>query len=164
MTEGNTVIRLFQNASSGVPVGSLLSPLQYVDAALSGSELEELFEMDTELPGVCVFEEDQLAGIVTRELLYEEMSGRYGFGLFANRPIRKIMQTEFLTVDESVSVEEAARLAMQRPQKNLYDFITVTKDGEYSGIVTIRNLILHLAISPVSAPMKRISDMGSISI
>jgi len=150
--------------NSGLPVGSLASPLQYVDAALSGSELEQLFEMDAELPGVCVFEEDQLAGVVTRELLYEKMSGRYGFGLFANRPIRKIMQTEFLTVDESVLVEEAARLAMQRPQKNLYDFITVTKDGDYSGVVTIRDLILHLAISPVSAPMKRMSDMGSIRI
>ena len=150
--------------SPGLPVGSLASPLQYVDAALSGSELEQLFEMDGELPGVCVFEEEQLAGVVTRELLYEKMSGRYGFGLFANRPIRKIMQTEFLTVDESVSVEEAARLAMQRPLKNLYDFITVTKDGDYSGVITIRDLILHLAMSPVSAPMKRISDMGSIRI
>jgi CBS domain-containing protein len=104
---------------------------------------------------VCVFEDEKLVGVVTRELLYEKMSGRYGFGLFANRPIRKIMQTEFLVVDESVSVEEAARLAMQRPQKNLYDFITVTKDGDYSGVITIRDLLLHLAMSPVSAPMKR---------
>ncbi len=150
--------------SSGLPVGTLASPLQYVDAALSGSELEQLFEMDSALPGVCVFEDEQLVGVVTRELLYEKMSGRYGFGLFANRPIRKIMQTEFLAVDESVHVEDAARMAMQRPQKNLYDFITVTKDGDYSGVVTIRDLILHLAISPVPAPIKRTSDMGSIRI
>lgn len=129
---------------SGITVGDLSAPVQYVDAALSGSELEQLFAMNDSLPGVCVFEDERLSGVVTRELLYEKMSGRYGFGLFANRSIQKIMKTEFLTVDAMTSVEAAARLAMQRPSNSLYDFITVTRDGEYCGVVTIRDLISHM--------------------
>lgn len=131
-------------ANENFSVGDLATPVQYVDAALSGSELEQLFAMDESLPGVCVFEDENLAGVVTRELLYEKMSGRYGFGLFANRSIRKIMKTEFLSVDASMSVDMVAQLAMQRPSCSLYDFITVIRDGDYSGVVTIRDLILHM--------------------
>jgi len=143
--------------TSDFTVGELASPVQYVDSALSGSELEQLFAMDESLPGVCVFEDDKLAGVVTRELLYEKMSGRYGFGLFANRSIQKIMKTEYLTVDEVTPVETVAQLAMQRPSCSLYDFITVVRDGDYSGVVTIRDLILHMTASrsrtvPVADP------------
>ncbi len=142
---------------SACTVGDLATPVQYVDSALSGSELEQLFAMDESLPGVCVFEDERLAGVVTRELLYEKMSGRYGFGLFANRSVQKIMKTEFLTVDERTPVETAAQLAMQRPSCSLYDFITVIRDGDYSGVVTIRDLILHMTASrlrtaPVADP------------
>ena len=133
-----------RNSVRRTRIGEIASPLQFVDAALSASDVEELFDLEPSLPGVCVFKEEVLAGIITRDHLHEKLSGRYGFGLFANRPIANIMLTEFLSVDETTTVETAARLAMQRSEDHLYDFITVTSSGEYAGVVTIRDLILHL--------------------
>lgn len=51
------------------------------------------------------------------------------------------MEVDFLQVDINTPIHTVAKLAMMRDPKQLYDFITVTENGEYFGIVTVKELL-----------------------
>ena len=51
------------------------------------------------------------------------------------------MDTNFLQVDVNTPIHMVAKLAMMRDSEHLYDFITITKDGQYYGIVTVKELL-----------------------
>ena len=51
------------------------------------------------------------------------------------------MDTNFLQVDVNTPIHMVAKLAMMRDSNRLYDFITITKDGQYFGIVTVKELL-----------------------
>ena len=51
------------------------------------------------------------------------------------------MNTNFLSVDYKVPIDRVIKLAMARSKDTLYDFITVTKNSKYYGMVTIKDLI-----------------------
>jgi CBS domain-containing protein len=98
-------------------------------------------ERDRSVSGFCVTEDCYLAGVITRSELYRFLSGQYGYNLYAKKPIEKIMRKEFLRVDHHESIEIVAKKAMSRDIEHLYDFITVTQDGRYFGIVTVKDLL-----------------------
>jgi len=63
------------------------------------------------------------------------------------------MNLDFLSVDYKMAVNAAGRLAMSRPDSMGYDFITVTLDETYYGIVNIKDLadiITHTITQPFS--------------
>jgi two-component system chemotaxis sensor kinase CheA len=80
-------------------------------------------------------------GFMTRTQLNERLGGRYGFTLFSQNPIREIMNTGFLKLNCHISVEQASKLAMQRPFERLYNPIVVEREGNYMGIVTVKDLL-----------------------
>ena len=51
------------------------------------------------------------------------------------------METDFLTVDSQTPINAVTHIAMSRPADKLYDFILVTKNDEYLGTVTIKDLL-----------------------
>jgi FOG: CBS domain len=101
----------------------------------------EFFQKDLSLSGICVSEDGYVIGIVTRNELYKRLSGQYGYTLYSKKPISSIMNGTFLQVDGNESIETVAKKAMGRGYENLYDFITVTRNGKYLGIVTIKDLL-----------------------
>ena len=54
----------------------------------------------------------------------------YGYSLFSNKAIIEIMDTDFLQVDVNTPIHTVAKLAMKRDANHLYDFITVTENGQ----------------------------------
>jgi GGDEF domain-containing protein len=97
--------------------------------------------MITTLPGFCITENDNLVGVITRHDLHLKLSGPYGYSLYANKHIKNIMSREFMCVDFKTPIDVVSKIAMQREQDKLYDFITITKDGKYYGIVTVKDLL-----------------------
>ena len=98
-------------------------------------------EKNSTLSGICIAEDEYLLGVVTRSELYKCLSGRYGFALYANKTIDKIIRKDFLQVDYHESINTVAKKAMNREFEHLYDFITVTHVGKYYGIVTVKDLL-----------------------
>ncbi|MDR2745361.1 MAG: EAL and GGDEF domain-containing protein [Desulfovibrio sp.] len=92
--------------------------------------------------GLCVLSGGVPVGIVTRENLFRILGGQFGFSLHNRKLITEIMDREFLAVDEKEPVNIVAGFAMSRPRDKLYDFIVVTSDQHYRGIVTIKNLLI----------------------
>lgn len=105
-----------------------------VDAAI-------LFDKNPDIQGVTVLDGNKVVGIVTKDKLNQCLGGRYGFSLHQRKKIGSIMERRFLEVDYMTSISVVANTAMERENECLYDFIVVTNKGEYSGIVTVKDLL-----------------------
>lgn len=101
----------------------------------------DLVNKNPDVPGFCIVEDEKVAGVITRNELFKHLSGLYGYNLYSNKQIKTIMSKEFLCLDYRASIEYVARIAMKRDAEKIYDFITITKNGKYFGIVTIKDLL-----------------------
>lgn len=129
------------NQTSNVYIENLCTRTETV---LPSVKVETVFDQLIRSPssiGYCVVENNIVLGIVSREKLISEMSGRYGFSLYQNREISYLMDRNFLSVDCQTPINTVSNIAMARTNEKLYDFIVVTKDGNYIGTVTIKDLL-----------------------
>ena len=101
----------------------------------------EEMKLNPSINEITIVENNVTVGFMTRTALNVTLGGRYGFTLNSKSPIREIMKTDFLKVDCIVPVDEASKLAMQRPFERLYNPIVIERDGKYSGIVTVKDLL-----------------------
>lgn len=90
---------------------------------------------------ICICENDYPVGLVMKHNLDEKLSGLYGYSLFANRPISKVMNQRALIVDQYTPIDVVAKKAMERNDAELYDDIVVTKGMKYLGIVPMKHII-----------------------
>jgi GGDEF domain-containing protein len=101
--------------------------------------------------GLCVVENYEPVGIVTKEKIALKLSGNYGYSLYKNRCISGIMDKEFLRVEYDTPINVVSNLAMERSNDKLYDLIVVTENGKYIGTVTIKDLLQKTTELEVSA-------------
>ncbi|HEX3037518.1 MAG TPA: GGDEF domain-containing protein [Oscillospiraceae bacterium] len=114
------------------------------ETILPSTKVEVVFDKLKRDPlsiGYCVVENGIVLGIVSKEKLTLQMSGRFGFSLNQNRAISYLMDQNFLEVDYQTPINMVSSIAMARPNEKLYDFIVVTKNGKYIGTVTIKDLL-----------------------
>jgi len=122
-------------------VKKISTPLQVIDDTMLIDEVKLLMKKDSTVPGFCIVRKNKLIGVITRSQLDFTISGPYGYSLFSKKEITEIMDPDFLQVDVNTPIHMVAKHAMMRDDKRLYDFITVTKDGRYHGIVTVKELL-----------------------
>lgn len=95
----------------------------------------------SEVVGICVLDQEQVTGVLTREKLFQKLSGQYGFSLYRKKNIGDVAEKNFLMVDGRTSISSVAKIAMEREMDALYDFIVVKEEDKYAGIVTIQDLL-----------------------
>jgi len=101
--------------------------------------------------GLCVVENNEPLGIITKEKIALKLSGNYGYSLYNNRCISGIMDKEFLKVEYDTPINIVTNLAMERSNDKLYDLIVVTENNKYIGTVTIKDLLQKTTELEVSA-------------
>ncbi|MET3728231.1 diguanylate cyclase (GGDEF)-like protein [Fictibacillus halophilus] len=126
-------------------IGKILENAPFVHPETRGAEIDQMFKEDTELEGIVVTNRNIPIGLVTRSHFYQKLGTLYGFNVFIGRPVKLIMNVEPLIVDYSMPLSEVSTLAMKRKKEQLYDFVIITKNSEFLGIVSIKNLLIQLA-------------------
>lgn len=106
--------------------------------------VDKLFSDNTKLYGIVTIKDEVPLSLVTRTYFYERMGNLYGYNLYMGRAIEKIANKKPLIVDYFQSITEVSKLAMERREEELYDFIIVTKEGKYFGVVSIQRLLMTL--------------------
>lgn len=139
------------NAISNIYIQHLCTSSYIVKPQEKVSDVYEIFKRNPSYSGLTVVSDKKPVGIITQEKLAFKLSGQYGYTLHQNKPISDIMDRNFLAIDSKTSVSEVSTLAMSRPNHNLYDFIVVTDDDKYLGIVTIKDLLQKTTELEVSA-------------
>lgn len=124
-----------------VYIGNFCVPQRTLDIGTKVSDASQMIRSDPTLPGFCIVEGNTLVGVTTRNQMTAKLSSQYGYSLYCNRGIDTIMCRSFLCVDFQTPIDIVVRIAMQRDPEKIYDFITVTRDGKYNGIVTVKDLL-----------------------
>ena len=82
------------------------------------------FQRDPMLPGAIVSVGDEVIGLVSRQRFFQLLSHRFGASLFLDAPVQKILGAgphDFLSLDESMSIHEAARRCLARPRDLVFE-------------------------------------------
>ena len=132
---------LLDRMSSEIYICNISTAQKCINPKILVSQVFEVMEKDRSISAICVTEDGNVQGIITRSELYRRLSFQYGYSLHSNKSIDTIMSREFLCVDYHDSIESVAKNAMNRDYDKLYDLVTVTKDGKYFGIVTVKDLL-----------------------
>lgn len=126
---------------SDIYVGNLCVPAVSVNENILIPAVYDMLGKNPDIQGFCVTDEEAVKGVVTREMLHAAVSGVFGYSLHCRQPISSIMETNFLSLDYKTPINIAGKLAMSRMDKKVYDFITITAENRYYGIVTIKDLL-----------------------
>jgi len=132
---------LTDKLSSEIYICNISTAQRCLNQKILVSHVFGIMEKDRTISGLCVTKDDIVIGIITKGELYRKLSSQYGYSLYSNKSVETIMSREFLRVDYHDSIESVAKQAMSRNFDKLYDFIPVTKDGNYFGIVTVKDLL-----------------------
>jgi EAL domain-containing protein (putative c-di-GMP-specific phosphodiesterase class I)/GGDEF domain-containing protein len=91
---------------------------------------------------VFVDEAEHPLGLLTRHYFYSATSGRYGFSVFQRKPADALVRSEFLAVEEGTDLGMLSKLAMGRPEDDLYDpVVIVDRSGRLIGTITMKQLL-----------------------
>jgi two-component system, chemotaxis family, sensor kinase CheA len=135
------VIEQMISSTDKLNIGYLSRPGHCFSPDEKTETIYETMKLNHGITEFTVIENDVAVGFMTRTALNEILGGRYGFTLFSGNPVREIMNTDFLKVNYDIPVEQASKLAMNRPFEQLYNPIVIEQDGKYSGIVTVKDLL-----------------------
>lgn len=104
-------------------------------------KIYEILQNDPSVTEFTVTENGAAIGFMTRTSLIEKFGGRYGFSLNSKKSIQQLTSKNFLSVNYDMPANQVSKLAMQRHYDQLYNPIVVEKEGNYWGIVTIKDLL-----------------------
>ena len=123
-------------------IGHLSKPGYCFSPDAKVEKIYNIMRLNPTITEFAVIEDDAAIGFMTRTTLHETLGGRYGFILHSEKPIREIIKPDFLRVNYNMPVDHVSRLAMQRPFEQQYDPIVIEREGKYSGIVTVKDLLV----------------------
>ena len=139
--ENNRKKSIFSNRITDTSIENIATPLHMISSDMPISNVSKLMESNDSLPGFSIKENNKLIGVITRNKLHLKFSGPYGYSLYNKKPISAIMSRQFMKVDAGTPIDVVAKIAMKRDPLHLYDFITITKEDHYFGIVTVKDLL-----------------------
>lgn len=133
--------RISSNRLTDTSIEQIATPLRTIASHTSISKVSKLMDANDALPGFCIKDGNKLIGVITRNKLHLKFSGPYGYSLYNTKPVTAIMSRNYMKVDASTPIDVVAKIAMKRDPIHLYDFITITKEDEYFGVVTVKDLL-----------------------
>ncbi|ACO81243.1 EAL/GGDEF domain-containing protein [Azotobacter vinelandii CA] len=99
------------------------------------AEVLELFRRQASLNTLAVLDaERRPIGVVQRHALSNVMLKPFGPELFARKPVRRLMDEDFLAVEQTHSLQQISRLLTGRARQSIEEDFVITRDGRYLGI------------------------------
>lgn len=132
---------LYLNKPTAVFVGDICRKGLSVSSSCTGSNILDIFNNNPSLLGIPVVNDNKLTGLIMKDKFFAKLGTQYGFALYVNRSVTILMDNRPLTVDYETTIDNVSKMAMARSEENLYDYIVVTKDSKYYGIVTVKDLL-----------------------
>jgi len=105
----------------------------------------DFFYEKKELQSIVVLDGKKATGLVMRDKIFFQLGTRFGFNLYMDRCITKVMDRNPLMVDYYTSMIEVSQLTMRRSQEKIYDEVIITKYNEYFSTISIKDLLLQVS-------------------
>jgi len=101
----------------------------------------KIFFLTSNYSGVCIINDNIPVGLMMKNSLNSALATQYDVAIFSKRPISLIMDNKPLIVDYYTSIYDVSTAAMERTDDTIYDYIIVTKDSNYYGVVSVKTLL-----------------------
>lgn len=82
-------------------------------------------------------------GIIHKDKLFYKLGQRFGYSVYTKRPVGYIMEKP-LVFEFNTSIEHVALRVLERLDSEIYDAVVVVKNGLYTGIVQIRDILARI--------------------
>lgn len=132
---------MYINKSTTAFVGDICRKSMTVNSTCNGSNILEIFDENPSLYGLPIVDNERLVGLVMKDKFFAKLGTQYGFALYNNRPVSILMNNRPLSVDYETTIDTVSKMAVARTDEALYDYIIVTKDSKFYGIVTVKDLL-----------------------
>lgn len=129
------------NISLSNYIGQIVRIDKAFDISTCCRDIKEYFNIAEDITGAPIIKDAYPVGLVMKHTLDSVLATQYGVAIFTKRPVSLVMDTNPMIVDYYTSVSQVSIAAMSRKTDNLYDYIIVTKNNKYYGIVTIKSLL-----------------------
>ncbi|MBU2700683.1 diguanylate cyclase (GGDEF)-like protein [Sporomusaceae bacterium BoRhaA] len=124
-----------------MPIGAVARMDRGLPATTLGYQIIDYFNKNSRAMGVCIVEDGKPVGLLMKDKFLGNLATQYGIALYMHRPIDLVMDKNPIVVDYHLSLEQVSKLAVSRSEERLYDYIIVTKNEKYYGVITIRRLL-----------------------
>ncbi len=131
----------YLQTSSSISIGEIARFDTPVNSSATGNVINEVFSGCVSVQGIPIVNNGAPVGLIMRSEFYAHLATQFGVAVFMNRPIQLLMNNSPLIVDYHTSIAQVSKTAISRREENLYDYIIITKDGQYYGITTVKNLL-----------------------
>ncbi|MFZ3588163.1 GGDEF domain-containing protein [Bacillus sp. DJP31] len=127
-------------------IGEIAEMIPTIYADSLGTDAHTIFEHNPNIEGIIVVTSQQHpVGLIMKSMFYKKLALRYGLDLFMGRSVELIMDKKPLIVDYFIPITEISKRAMDRGQDHLYDYVIVSKEQYFFGIVSIKTLLIKFA-------------------
>ncbi|CAE6792488.1 EAL domain-containing protein [Paraburkholderia domus] len=136
-----------RTVSSASPSGGMTSAKMMVHAPAlprhaTNNDVLELFNRLPELHAVAVVEHDKPVALINRRSFMDRYALPYHRELFGKRPCLQFANASPVIIEQSMTVEQMAKLLASDDQRYLADgFVITDNDGKYAGLGTGENLV-----------------------
>ncbi|MFM0083217.1 phosphodiesterase [Paraburkholderia sediminicola] len=136
-----------RTVSSASPSGGMASAKMMVHAPAlprhaTNNDVLELFNRLPDLHAVAVVEHDEPVALVNRRSFMDRYALPYHRELFGKRPCLQFANASPVIIEQSMTVEQMAKLLASDDQRYLADgFVITDNDGKYAGLGTGENLV-----------------------
>jgi EAL domain-containing protein (putative c-di-GMP-specific phosphodiesterase class I)/GGDEF domain-containing protein len=124
-----------------MPIGEITQPSTYLAPSVPGVKALEYFNTYPSVHAIPVVQNGQPVGLLMKNKFLASLATQYGVAVYMNRPISMLMDRNPLVMDYDTPLEVVSRSAISRKDDDIYDYILITKDTQYHGVVTIKRLL-----------------------
>ncbi|MFZ5906472.1 MAG: GGDEF domain-containing protein [Nitrospirota bacterium] len=125
-------------------VGAIAQRVEPICPQASVMEAFNRFMKQPGLRSLPVVKGTQTIGMLHRSRFLEnQILGKYGYGFALNqyKTVEERMERQFLMIESSITLEEAAQRIQSRKAEVLYEDICITRNGNYFGTLPINILL-----------------------
>lgn len=124
-----------------MPIGELSRRDSGFSAMVTGGTVFDHFNNNPNVMGIAILQGEAPVGLLMKNKFLKQLATKYGLAVYMNRPAGLLMDQNFLVVDYHTPLEQVSKLAVARGEESLYDYIIVTKQECYYGIITVKQLL-----------------------
>ncbi|AOT69651.1 EAL domain-containing protein [Geosporobacter ferrireducens] len=122
-------------------IGEIARIDKSLEISRSIGEAYQIFQNNYHLQGIAICNQREPVGLLMRSKLNLEVSLKPKKDEFFKEKLEKIMENNPLILDYFTSVKEACRKVTARREENIYDYIIITKENKYYGVVPVGTLL-----------------------
>ena len=140
-----TLLRADKALSLNESLEPVVSKVPAVMAHTAAANVAALFTADKSLPCVAVVNKDRLPlGLVSRNMINERFSHRFGRALYERKPIHQCMESA-IVVERSLTMDAASSILSAEVHDDASPYFIVTEQGEYYGLGSVRKVLRQLS-------------------